>query len=91
MEEMSLDKVITHGVKLAGDTLVAPGTSLLLESKVIDGGLHVIVGLVARALLGPVGWLAVAATAYAKATTGKSLLKQVSSKANSSEHGDKLL
>jgi hypothetical protein len=74
MEEMSLDKVITHGVKLTGDVLVAPGTSLLLESKIIEGGLHVIVGLAARTLLGSVGWLVVAANSYAKATTGKGLL-----------------
>jgi hypothetical protein len=82
MQEMSLDKAIVHGVKLTGDVLVAPGTSLLLESEVVAGSLHVIVGLVARALLGTallgsVGWLVVAANSYSKATTGKNLLQQV--------------
>ncbi len=76
MKESDMGHVITNGVKLAGDTLLAPGTSLLLEGKVIGGSLHVIVGLAAGALLGPIGWLAVAANSYASATTGKNLLQQ---------------
>ena len=75
-EEGDAGQVFTHGVKLAGDTLLAPGTSLLLEGRVIEGSLHVIVGVAARALLGPIGWLAVAANSYASATTGKNLLQQ---------------
>ena len=67
--------VITNGVKLAGDTLLVPGTGLLLEGRVIEGGLYAIAGLTAEALLGPVGWLAVAASSYASATTGKNLLQ----------------
>ena len=76
MDESDMSQVIKHGVELAGDTLLAPGTSLLLEGRVIEGSLHVIVGLAARALLGPIGWLAVAANSYASATTGKNLLQQ---------------
>jgi hypothetical protein len=70
-----MSHVITNGVKLAGDTVLAPGTSLLLEGRVIEGSLYVIVGFTARALMGPVGWLAVAASSYASATTGKNLLQ----------------
>ena len=76
MNESDVSQVIKHGVELAGDTLLAPGTSLLLEGRVIEGSLHVIVGLAARALLGPIGWLAVAANSYASATTGKNLFQQ---------------
>jgi hypothetical protein len=76
MDENDISQVISNGVKLAGETLFAPGTSLLLQGKVIGGSLHVIIGLAARSLLGPVGWLAVTANSYASATTGKNLLQQ---------------
>ena len=76
-KEGDAGQVFTHGVKLAGDTLLVPGTSLLLEGRVVEGSLHVIAGLAARTLLGPIGWLAVAANSYASATTGKNLLQQV--------------
>jgi hypothetical protein len=76
MKESDMGQIVANGVKLAGDTLVAPGTSLLLEGRVIEGSLHVIAGVAARVLLGPIGWLVVAANSYASATTGNSLLQR---------------
>ena len=78
-EQNNLTSVLTNGVRLAGDTLVAPGTSLILDGQLGAGVARVAVGFAARAALGPIGWLAVAADAYAKTTTGRGLLDRLSS------------
>jgi hypothetical protein len=62
-------------IRLAGES-VLPGASLLLDGNISGGGLHVIAGLGARALLGPLGfagWLYVAANSYATSVTGQPL------------------
>ena len=76
-EEKLEDKPFSNALRLAGDTLIAPGTSLIIDGKIADGAAHVAVGIAARAVFGPIGWLAVAADAYAKSTTGTSLLDHV--------------
>jgi hypothetical protein len=70
------DATVTNAVKLAGEGLIAPGTSLLLDGDIKAGGAHVVAGLAAKALLGPVGWLLVAANSFSKSATGKSLYEQ---------------
>ena len=67
------EPAVTNAVRIAGEGLIAPGTSLLLDGDIKGGGLHVVVGLAARALIGPVGWLLVAADSFSKSSTGKNL------------------
>ncbi len=66
---------LENALKLVGEVFV-PGASLLIDGKILAGGAHAAVGAVARAALGPLGLLLVAANSYATSTTGKSLLKQ---------------
>jgi len=65
--------VVARGLKLAGET-VAPGASLILDGNVVAGAAHLIGGMIARAALGPIGLLLVAANSYSTSVTGKSLL-----------------
>jgi hypothetical protein len=68
---------LVNAVKLVGDLAVLPGSSLLVEGKVPQGGAHAILGFLAGRLLGPVlgpvGWILVAANSYAKSTSGSYL------------------
>ncbi|HEX6642425.1 MAG TPA: DUF6072 family protein, partial [Thermoanaerobaculia bacterium] len=41
-----------------------------------SGTLHVVSGLLLRALIGPIGWLAVAADSFSLSTTGKHIYQQ---------------
>lgn len=66
---------LENAVKLVGEAVV-PGASLLMDGKILEGGAHVIVGGLARVVLGPVGLLLVAANSYSTSATGKNLLKQ---------------
>jgi hypothetical protein len=67
------DATVENAVKLASEGLIAPGTSLLLDGDFRGGGAHVVAGLVAKALLGPIGWVLVAADSFSKSTTGKNV------------------
>ena len=68
----------THNaIKLAGESFV-PGASLLMDGQIARGGAHVLVGAVAKLLLGPLGIALVMANSYSSSTTGKSLLAQLS-------------
>jgi hypothetical protein len=66
----------SNAIKLASEGLLTPGASLLLDGDIRRGGAHVLVGLAARALLGPVGWLLVAANSFSRSTTGLGLTEQ---------------
>jgi len=61
-------------LKLAGDVAIIPGTSLLMQGKVPQGGTHALLGWLAKTALGSVtgtvGWLLLAANSYAKSTSG---------------------
>ena len=58
-------------------TEVAPGSSLILDGKVVAGGAHLLGGLVAKAVLGPIGVLLVAANSYSKSVTDKHLTDHI--------------
>ncbi|WP_199175656.1 DUF6072 family protein [Telmatospirillum siberiense] len=67
---------LTNGVKLVGEALL-PGTSLLMDGRFVDGAAHVVVGLGARILLGPLGVLVVAADSFSKSVTERHLWDHV--------------
>lgn len=73
-----------NAVKLIGEAFV-PGTSQFIDGNVVSGAVHALVGFWARAALGPVGAILVAANSYAKSVTGRNLLKQFSPPAEPSQ------
>lgn len=68
-----------NGVKLVGEVALLPGTSLLLDGEVVEGGAHALLGLAAGAFFGPLGYFLVAANSYSKSVTGTALVDRVSS------------
>ncbi len=71
--EPSGGTVASRGIKVAGEALVAPGSSLILDGDIINGGVHLAGGLLARWAVGPVGWFLVAANSYSKSVTDRNL------------------
>lgn len=69
--------ILTNGAKLFGETFI-PGASLIMDGKVVNGAVHAVLGLGARAALGPVGFAVVAADSYSKSVTDKHLWDHVS-------------
>lgn len=69
--------IVARTVKIAGEALVAPGTSLILDGRVVEGGTHVLGALVAKWALGPIGWILVAGNSYCKSVTGRHLHEEV--------------
>ncbi|MFT5163297.1 MAG: hypothetical protein ACI9FJ_001883 [Alteromonadaceae bacterium] len=67
---------LTNGVKLVGETIL-PGTSQLMDGNIASGAGHAIVGIAARALIGPIGWGLVAANSFSKSASGSSLWQLV--------------
>lgn len=66
----------SNAIKLASEGLITPGASLLLDGDIRGGGAHVLLGLAAKALLGPVGVFLVAADSFSRSVSGKSLGEQ---------------
>lgn len=66
----TMARTMTRTVKIAGEALVAPGASLILDGRVVEGGTHVLGALVAKWALGPIGWILVAGNSYCRSVTG---------------------
>jgi len=62
-----------NGVKVVADLGVIPGASQLIEGNVKSGFLYAVGGVAARAVLGPIGWLAFGADSVSKSLSGKHL------------------
>lgn len=77
-QSTDISKVVANGIRLAGDTLIAPGSSQILDGKVGSGLGRFAIGIAARAVLGPIGWIAIGLDSYSKTTTGKGLLERMS-------------
>ena len=78
--ELPKQQTLDNAIKLLGESFV-PGASLMMEGHVLAGALHTVVGTLAKAALGPAGLALVIANSFAKASTGKNLLKQFSNDA----------
>ena len=70
--------VFANGIKMVGEAIV-PGASLLMDGRLGNGAAHALVGLGARALLGPIGVVLVAADSYSKSVSGKYLWNHIGS------------
>jgi hypothetical protein len=64
-------RILINGVKAVADLGVLPGASLLAEGDVKSGTLHAVTGLLAGAILGPIGWFAVGADSFSLSVSGK--------------------
>ncbi len=64
------------GLQFASE-LVIPGGSNLVNGDLKQGGIHVALGIVAGALFGVPGLIAVAANSFTKATTGRHLTEHL--------------
>jgi Family of unknown function (DUF6072) len=64
--------VVGNTIKLVGEIIV-PGASLLVDGDIKTGVGHLVVGLVARALLGPLGLAVVNVNSFAQSVSDKSL------------------
>jgi hypothetical protein len=65
--------VVGNTIKALGEAFVLPGSSQFLDGNVASGVLHALGGVVARSLLGPIGWVAVGLNSYASSVTGQPL------------------
>ncbi len=63
--------VLTNTLKVAGEALVVPGASLVVDGDLKGGALHIVGAYVARALVGPIGWALMAADSYSVSVSGK--------------------
>lgn len=79
-EAVSGGETLSRALKIVGETCVVPGSSLILDGDIVRGGAHLVGGLVARAVIGPLGWFLVAANSYSKSVTGQHLIGHLSSK-----------
>lgn len=68
---------VQNGIRLLGETVVMPGASLILDGKIGEGAIHAVLGLAAKALLGPPVWMLIAANSYSKCVSGRNLYEHV--------------
>lgn len=88
MPDLAGNVLLNRGVKILGEVGLAPGTSRLLDGKIVEGGLHVIGGIAARALLGPIGWVLVAANSYSRSVSNQHLHEHLRQGAQNDDRGE---
>jgi len=77
VQQTNPSDILSNGVKLVGEA-VLPGASLLLDGKFINGAAHSVLGLGARAALGPIGVALICADSFSKSVTDKFLWDHMS-------------
>jgi hypothetical protein len=70
-------EILKNGVKLAGETLLIPGSSLLLDGKIKYGMFHAGIGILAKMTLGIPGVILVAANSFCLSLTKKNLVSAI--------------
>lgn len=79
------NEAMSNGMKLFGEAAVMPGASLLLDGKIGEGVLHAVLGTAAKFLLGPPGWILIAANSYSRSVSGKGLYEHFMRSSGSNE------
>ena len=79
---MSKTKIVEHAVKIIGEALLVPGSSLLLDGKLKQGIIHFGVGGLAKLFLGVPGLSIVAINSYSTSVTGKGIIGNLFEKRN---------
>ncbi|MCM0036040.1 MAG: hypothetical protein NBV66_09655 [Burkholderiaceae bacterium] len=77
VQQSNASNVLANGAKIFGETIL-PGASLLLDGKFVNGAAHSVIGLGARAALGPIGLLLVCADSFSKSVSDKFLWDHMS-------------
>jgi hypothetical protein len=75
---MNETQMLKTGVQLASEYVI-PGGSNLIKGDFVNGGIHAMLGLAAKAMFGLPGMLLVCASSFAKASTGQNLLEAIGS------------
>ena len=70
---MANDGTFGNAIKVVGETAFLPGASQLLDGKMASGIGHAVGGLLARAMLGPVGLWYAAGNSFSLSVSGKNL------------------
>lgn len=78
-------EILKNGMKLAGEILLIPGSSLLLDGQIKYGVLHAGVGIFAKMTFGLPGFLLIAANSFTLSLTQKNLASVIF---NSSDYRD---
>ncbi|HST21995.1 MAG TPA: DUF6072 family protein [Blastocatellia bacterium] len=69
-------EALKTGIDFASE-LVVPGGSNLVEGNFVQGGIHVVLGILAKSMFGLPGLIAVSANSFTKATTGRHLYEHL--------------
>jgi hypothetical protein len=77
VQQTNPSDILSNGVKLVGESIL-PGASLLMDGKFINGAAHSVLGLGARAALGPIGVALICADSFSKSVTDKFLWDHMS-------------
>lgn len=72
-----IERAAPIAVRAAGEAFV-PGATLLLNGDIKRGSLHLVAGVIGRAMFGPLGWFLAGANSYSQSTYGKPLHKHFS-------------
>lgn len=81
----STSEQVVNGVKIVANLALLPGTSQIVEGKVGAGILYGVGGLAARAVFGPIGWIAAGLDSYSVSSSGKHLWELMSKPSASEE------
>ena len=68
-----LSKSVDIAIKFAGDFAVVPGASQILQGNLGSGLAHAAFGIAGAAILGPLGWAAVAANSFTKSVSNQNI------------------
>lgn len=79
---------LRNGIKAAGEAFVAPGSSLIIDGDVKNGALHLVGGLAAKSLVGPIGWGLIAADSFSLSVSGKHLHQHFYTPKSADENAD---
>jgi hypothetical protein len=69
-------EALKTGIEFASE-LAVPGGSNLVGGNLVQGGIYVVLGIVAKSIFGLPGLIAVSADSFTKATTGRHLYEHL--------------
>ncbi|MDM0053045.1 DUF6072 family protein [Variovorax sp. J22R115] len=69
----TVSEQVANGVKIVANLALLPGSSQIVEGKVGSGVVYGLAGFAARAVFGPIGWIATGLDSYSLSSSGKHL------------------
>lgn len=74
----TVSEQIANGVKIIADVALLPGSSQIVEGKVGSAVLYGLAGYAARAVFGPIGWIAAGLDSFSVSSSGRHLWEHIS-------------